>query len=96
MVAVLEECATEEQCSVVRFLWIEGLNAKDIHTDVFPVYCGKCFSHKAVHNWVQKFSQGRLKLADDVRLGRPVEISTEAIVHRVEELIRDEKRIPMA
>jgi hypothetical protein len=28
---VHEECTTEEQRSVVRFLWAEGLNAKDIH-----------------------------------------------------------------
>jgi hypothetical protein len=31
MVIVLEECTTEEQHSVVRFLWVKGLNAKDIH-----------------------------------------------------------------
>jgi hypothetical protein len=42
-------------------------NAKDIHKDIFPVYGGKCLSHKAVHNWVEKFSQGRSKVADDTR-----------------------------
>jgi hypothetical protein len=29
---------------------------------MFPVYGGKCLSRKAVHNWVEKFSQ---RLADD-------------------------------
>jgi hypothetical protein len=43
----------------------KGLNAKDIHKEIFPVYVGKCLSRKAVHNWVEKFSQGRLKVADD-------------------------------
>jgi hypothetical protein len=38
----------------VRFLWANGLNAKDIHKEMFPVYGGKCVSLKAVHNWVQK------------------------------------------
>jgi hypothetical protein len=33
---------TEEQCSVVRFLWAKGLNAKDIHEEMFPIYGGKC------------------------------------------------------
>jgi hypothetical protein len=28
---VIEECATEEQRSVVSFLWAKGLSAKDIH-----------------------------------------------------------------
>jgi hypothetical protein len=49
----------------LRFLWAKGLNAKDIHEEMFPVYCGKCLSRKAVQNWVQKISQGRSKVADD-------------------------------
>jgi hypothetical protein len=59
MATVLEECNTEEQPSVVIFLWAKGLNAKDIHKEMFPVCGGRCLSRKAVHNWVEKFSQGR-------------------------------------
>jgi hypothetical protein len=44
---------------------------KDIHKEMFPVYGGKCLSRKAVHNWVEKFSQGRLKVADDAQPGHP-------------------------
>jgi hypothetical protein len=57
MATVLEECTTEEQRSVVLFLWAKGLNAKDIHKEMLPVYGRKCLSRKAVHNWVQKLSQ---------------------------------------
>jgi hypothetical protein len=46
-----------------------------------------------VHNWVKKFSQGRLKVADDAWPGRPVEIATEATVQRMEELIQLDRRI---
>jgi hypothetical protein len=62
---VLEEYTNEEQRSLVRFLWPKGLNAKDIHKEMFPIYDGKCLSRKAVHNWVEKSSQGRSKVADD-------------------------------
>jgi hypothetical protein len=31
MATVLEECGTEEQRSVVLFLWAKGFNVKDIH-----------------------------------------------------------------
>jgi hypothetical protein len=31
MATVLEEYTTEEQLSVVGFLWAKGLNEKDIH-----------------------------------------------------------------
>jgi hypothetical protein len=51
MATLLEECTAEEQRSVLRFfLWAKGLNTKDIHKEIFPVYGGKCLSRKAVHN----------------------------------------------
>jgi hypothetical protein len=31
---------------------------------MFPIYSGKSLSHKAVHSWVEKFAQGRSKVAD--------------------------------
>jgi hypothetical protein len=51
MVTMLEECNTEEQRSVVHFLWAKGLNAKNIHKEMFPVYGGKCLLRKAVPPW---------------------------------------------
>jgi hypothetical protein len=47
------------------FLWVKGPDAKDNHKEIFPVYGGKCLSLKVVHNCVEKFSQRRLKVADD-------------------------------
>jgi hypothetical protein len=35
-------------------LWAKGLNAKDIHKEMFLVYDGKCLSCKVVHKWVEK------------------------------------------
>jgi hypothetical protein len=56
------ECSTEEQRSVVHFLWEKALSAKDIHKYMFPVYGGKCLSSKAVHKWVEKLGK---RFADD-------------------------------
>jgi hypothetical protein len=58
-------------------LWAKGLNAKDIHKEMFPVYGGKCLSCKAFHNYVQKFSEGRSNVADDARRGHPVQNATK-------------------
>jgi transposase len=94
MATVLEEYATEEKRSLVRlFLWAKGLSAKDIHKEMISAYGEKCLTRKAVDNWVDKFSQGCSKVADDARPGRPVEIVTEATVQRVEELIRTDRTI---
>jgi hypothetical protein len=54
----------------------KALNSKDIHTEIFPLYGGKCLSRKAIHNWVDKPSQGRLKVTDDARPGAEVAETT--------------------
>jgi hypothetical protein len=41
---------------------VKRLNAKDIYKEIFPVYGGKFLSRQAVHNWVEKFSEGRSKV----------------------------------
>jgi hypothetical protein len=51
---VLEDCITEEQRSGMLFLWAKGLNAKDIHKEMFHVYATKCLPRKAVGIWVEK------------------------------------------
>jgi hypothetical protein len=70
-------CTTEEQHSVALFFRAKGLNANDIHQEMFPVYGGKCLSHKRIQHWVEKFSQGRLKVADDDRPGAEVAETTD-------------------
>jgi hypothetical protein len=54
------------------FLWAKGLNANYIHKEMFPVYGGKCLPRKVFHNWVEKFSPGRSKVADDAQPGAEV------------------------
>jgi hypothetical protein len=71
MATVLDGCIIEEQLSVVRFILLlllkKGLNSKDIHKEIFPAYDGKCLARKAVHDWVEKFSQGLSNVTDDAR-----------------------------
>jgi hypothetical protein len=84
MATVLEKCNTEEQRVLCVFLWAKGLSAKDMHTEIFLVYGGKCLLRKVVHIWVEKFSEGRSKVADDAQPGHIVEIATAEAVPRVE------------
>jgi hypothetical protein len=76
LATLFEAYATKEQRSVLRFFfffwWAEGLGAKDMNKEMFPLYGGKCLSRKAVNNWVQKFCQGRSKVADNARSGAKV------------------------
>jgi hypothetical protein len=65
MATVLHEYTTKEQCYVVRSFVGKMTQCKDIHKDMFPVHGGKYLLSKVVHNWVEKFSQGRSKVTDD-------------------------------
>jgi hypothetical protein len=76
MATVLEEYTTEEQSSVVQFVCAIWLNIKNIHKEMFPVFGGKCLWRKAVHNSVEKLSQGHSKVADDARPGAKVNETT--------------------
>jgi hypothetical protein len=50
------ERTTGKQRYVVLVSWAKGLDAKDIHEEMLPVYGRKCLSRKAVHNWVANVS----------------------------------------
>jgi hypothetical protein len=49
----------KEQRSLVHYLWAKGLDAKDIHKEIFPVYDGKFVSRKAVQPWWQSFADDK-------------------------------------
>ena len=44
---------------------------KSIHKEMLPMYGEHCLSRQAVHNWVQKFSEGRTSIEDEHRVGQP-------------------------
>ena len=70
MAAPLSTCTKIEQRGVVRFLWAKNMEAKDIYKEMLPMYGEHCLSCQAVHNWVQKFSEGRTSIEDEHRVGR--------------------------
>jgi hypothetical protein len=78
MVAPLNTCTTIEECGIAWFLWPKGMAAKDIYKEMLPMYGEHCLSRQAVHNWVQKLSEGRPSTEDEHRVGRPVEIAMPA------------------
>jgi hypothetical protein len=60
MATVLEVCTTEGLRSVERFLREKGLNAKEVHKEMFYVYGGKCLS-------VKQFTAGSRNSLNEVR-----------------------------
>ena len=77
------------------FLWAKGLSTEEVHREMRPVYGDNCFSRKTVFNWIQVFNKGRQSISDRERPGRSAEVSTEATVHRVGQIIRNDRRVPI-
>jgi hypothetical protein len=65
MVTVLWECSTEDERSVVFFYRLKDSMQRIFIKKWFLVYGEKFLSHKAVHIWFEKFSQGLSNVADD-------------------------------
>ncbi|GFY01798.1 uncharacterized protein TNCV_1467892 [Trichonephila clavipes] len=53
----------------------------------------RCLSNKAAYNWLKKFPQGRFKIVDEDRSGRPVLIATKSTEQQVEGLILADRRV---
>jgi hypothetical protein len=77
MVIVLEDLYHRRAAFCYAFFVSKMSQCTENSLKKFPVYGGKCLSRKAVHNWVEKFSQGRSKIADDARPGAEVAETTD-------------------
>lgn len=75
---------------MIKFLSIEGNNAKEIHVGVY----GQDAPHYAtVARWVAEFKHGRQSVADDPRSGRPPDAVNSQTIAHVETLVLKDRRI---
>jgi len=75
------------------FFGAKKMEAEDIHKEMLPMYGEHCLSRQAVHNWVQKFLEGRTSIEDEHRASQPVEIAALEMLQRIEDIIRAERRV---
>jgi transposase len=71
MATLLENCTREEQRSVIRFLWSEGLKPREIHRRMIQQYSGSFMSERKVYQWVERFQEGWISVIDEHRSGCP-------------------------
>ena len=93
MAAKLKNCTKEEQRSVIRFLWAEGMLGAQIHLRMCAQYGDEVLSRKIVYEWIEMFENGRTSLTDAERSGHPVTATTMRNEERTLELIRENRRI---
>jgi len=93
MAAKLINCTKEEQRSVIRFLWVEGVPGAQIRLRMCAQYGDKVFSCRIVCVWNEMFENGCMSLTDAERSGLPATATTTRNEERTLELIRENRRI---
>ena len=93
MAVKLINCTKEEQRSVIRFLWEEGVPGAQIHLRMCTQYGDKVLSRRIVYEWIEMFENGRKSVTDAERSGGPATATTTRNEERTLELIRGNRRI---
>ena len=93
MAAKLINCTKEEQRSVIRFLWAEGVPGAQIHLRMCGLYGYKVLSRRIIYEWNEIFENGRTSVTDAERSGRQATATTTRNEERTLELIRENRRI---
>jgi transposase len=71
----------------------EGDSAEVIYDRLRGVYGDACMGASSVRRWVKHFKDGNTDIADQLRCGRPRTAATERNKQKVDELIRQDRRI---
>ena len=59
MAGPLSFCTKEEQRSVIRFLWFEGVSGAEMHRRLSAQYGNSVLLQWGVYEWIEKFKNGR-------------------------------------
>jgi len=82
MSAHLSVCTKEEQRSVIRFLWAEGVKGAKIHARLCTQYWYNALPPQSIYEWIEMFKNGWTIVMDAERSGQ---LSTSRTDEKLEE-----------
>ena len=80
---------------VIRFLNARTVLPSEIHHQICQVYGDNAMSDSMVRKLFRMFSEGREKVHDEVRSGRPSLVNDD-LVRKVNERVRDDRRFTIS
>lgn len=78
--------------AIIAYCFKRKMTAKDTTDEIHSVLGTNSVSYATVKNWFQNFKFGRTSLEDESRSGRPIEVTTEANVSAIRELVKEDPR----
>jgi transposase len=79
--------------AVIEFLAKEGNSAEVMYEGLHGVYVDVCMGASSIRKWMKHFKDGNTDIADQSRCGQPRAAATERNKQKVDELIRQDRRI---
>jgi len=93
MSARLSVCTNEEQRSVIRFLWAEGVKGVEIHARLCTQYGDNALTRRSVYEWIEMFKNGRRSVMDAERSGRPSTSTNDEKLEEARAIILTDRRV---
>ena len=87
MAAPLSVCTKQEQRSVIRFLWSEGVSGAETHRRLSAQYGNSVLPQRSVHEWIEIFKNVRTSVTHEEGAGRPSTATTDDIIERVRDMV---------
>ncbi|GFW72481.1 HTH_48 domain-containing protein [Trichonephila clavipes] len=91
MSIAIENPASCEVRSVIRFLLAKKPKTSEIYRQVCEVYRNNVMNESSIRKWCIQFKNGRTNVRDEEKSGRP-RIVTDELVAKVDEEIRENPR----
>lgn len=85
----------EQYRSVIRFLFLEGKTCDEIKVRMHAVYRDCAPSMTTIRYWFNEFKRGRTTVFDEDRSGRPIEVTTDDMVKKIENIVLADRRIKL-
>ena len=82
-----------EYRTVIRYLYLKGKTGQEIHCELTNVYGSSAPSYAQVNVWVGEFKRGRTSLEDEIRSGRPSDVTDEEMCNKVRDLVYSDRRV---
>lgn len=73
--------------AVIKFYYLKGRTATQIKTKLDAVLGDKSPSFKTVYLWHTKFKNGRTCCEDQHRIGRPKDVTNEAMIEKIHKIV---------
>jgi transposase len=81
--------------AVIEFLVKEEISAADIHHRLQRLYGDVCMGASNDRRWVEHFKDGNTSIQDQPGSGRPCTASTEHDKKKLDEIIKEDRRVTL-